>query len=163
MNVSKSGTGYQVYVQNSYYYEKANNQQSAAYDDSIDKYFHAIQDSIPELKGVAQEEISFHILPDEPSTTKTGNAADDLIGIVPFKYSYSGDVKLGGGSLTINSWDETDIFDTTAARQVRDKIALAYKNNANSLGETYLNNELRLLDKFLANGGVITFDENLKK
>lgn len=155
MHVDKAGTGYQIYVQNSYYYDKEKQGDNISLDDlaSLDKYLNAVVDSMPELKGISPGDINIHVLPNTSSgaDNTVNTAADDIIGVVPFQYSYSGDINFEGGTASLGNWSETDSFDTVAALKVKDRIAEMYKNS-NSFN---LKNELTLLDKFLSNGGIL--------
>jgi hypothetical protein len=155
MHVDKTGTGYQIYVQNSYYYDKEKQGDNISSEDlaSIDKYLNSVVDSMPELKGVSPGEINIHVLPDASlgADNTINTAADDIIGVVPFQYSYSGDINFNGSTASLSNWSETDAFDTVAALKVKDRIAEMYKNS-NGFD---LKDELMLLDKFLSNGGIL--------
>lgn len=159
MHISKSGTGYQVYVQNSYFKnldDKADNR-TLSETKEIDSYVNAIKDSIPELKGLDFGEISINILPDSSSgmDDSMSTVSDDVIDMTSYQYSYTADATPSGLYFNVSS---VRTFDTTAVQRVKDKISQMYQD-ANALSAT---EEISWLDAVLSHNGTLTSEDTMR-
>ena len=134
MQINKHGTMYDVYVKNDYFYNKGYSQSGSELDLSIDDYMRKIQNAIPELKDVSISDVSIHILP-EGATNKnsslTDEVADDIIGVVSSKYSYSADEKQQAGTLELENLNFSITYDKSSIQNLLDKLRFVYKNDEN--------------------------------
>ena len=134
MQINKHGTMYDVYVKNDYFYNKGYSQSGSELDLSIDDYMRKIQNAIPELRDVSISDVSIHILP-EGATNKnsslTDEVADDIIGVVSSKYSYSADEKQQAGTLELENLNFSVTYDKSSIQNLLDKLRFVYKNDEN--------------------------------
>ena len=134
MQINKHGTMYDVYVKNDYFYNKGYSQSGSELDLSIDDYMRKIQNAIPELRDVSISDVSIHILP-EGATNKnsslTDEVADDIIGVVSSKYSYSADEKQQAGTLELENLNFSITYDKSSIQNLLDKLRFVYKNDEN--------------------------------
>jgi hypothetical protein len=134
MQINKHGTMYDVYVKNDYFYNKGYSQSGNELDLSVDDYMRKIQNAIPELKDVSISDVSIHILP-EGATNKnsslTDEVADDIIGVVSSKYSYSADEKQQAGTLELENLNFSVTYDKSSIQNLLDKLRFVYKNDEN--------------------------------
>ncbi len=158
MNINKSGTGYQIYVQNSYYkaIENKGDNISPSEMKELDTYLNAVQDSVG-LKGVSPGEISIHILPDSsPSMDDSmSTVSDDVIDMASYQYSYTADVAPSGLYFNVSA---IGTFDTAAVQRVKDKISQIYQG-ANVLSAT---EEISWLDAVLSHNGTLTNEDTMQ-
>ena len=134
MQINKHGTMYDVYVKNDYFYNKGYSQSGNELDLSVDDYMRKIQNAIPELRDVSISDVSIHILP-EGATNKnsslTDEVADDIIGVVSSKYSYSADEKQQAGTLELENLNFSITYDKSSIQNLLDKLRFVYKNDEN--------------------------------
>ena len=134
MQINKHGTMYDVYVKNDYFYNKGYSQSGNELDLSVDDYMRKIQNAIPELRDVSISDVSIHILP-EGATNKnsslTDEVADDIIGVVSSKYSYSADEKQQAGTLELENLNFSVTYDKSSIQNLLDKLRFVYKNDEN--------------------------------
>ena len=134
MQINKHGTMYDVYVKNDYFYNKGYSQSGSELDLSIDDYMRKIQNAIPELKDVSISDVSIHILPEGATDKNSGltdEVADDIIGVVSSKYSYSADEKQQAGTLELENLNFSITYDKSSIQNLLDKLRFVYKNDEN--------------------------------
>lgn len=134
MQINKHGTMYDVYVKNDYFYNKGYSQSGSELDLSIDDYMRKIQNAIPELKDVSISDVSVHILPEgaaDKNSSLTDEVADDIIGVVSSKYSYSADEKQQAGTLELENLNFSITYDKSSIQNLLDKLRFVYKNDEN--------------------------------
>ena len=134
MQINKHGTMYDVYVKNDYFYNKGYSQSGSELDLSIDDYMRKIQNAIPELKDVSISDVSIHILPEGATDKNSGltdEVADDIIGVVSSKYSYSADEKQQAGTLELENLNFSVTYDKSSIQNLLDKLRFVYKNDEN--------------------------------
>ena len=134
MQINKHGTMYDVYVKNDYFYNKGYSQSGSELDLSIDDYVRKIQNAIPELKDVSISDVSIHILPEGATDKNSGltdEVADDIIGVVSSKYSYSADEKQQAGTLELENLNFSITYDKSSIQNLLDKLRFVYKNDEN--------------------------------
>ena len=125
---------YDVYVKNDYFYNKGYSQSGSELDLSIDDYMRKIQNAIPELKDVSISDVSIHILPEGATDKNSGltdEVADDIIGVVSSKYSYSADEKQQAGTLELENLNFSVTYDKSSIQNLLDKLRFVYKNDEN--------------------------------
>ena len=134
MQINKHGTMYDVYVKNDYFYNKGYSQSGNELDSSVDDYMRKIQNAIPELKDVSISDVSIHILPEGATDKNSGltdEVADDIIGVVSSKYSYSADEKQQAGTLELENLNFSVTYDKSSIQNLLDKLRFVYKNDEN--------------------------------
>lgn len=134
MQINKHGTMYDVYVKNDYFYNKGYSQSGNELDLSVDDYMRKIQNAIPELKDVSISDVSVHILPEgaaDKNSSLTDEVADDIIGVVSSKYSYSADEKQQAGTLELENLNFSITYDKSSIQNLLDKLRFVYKNDEN--------------------------------
>ena len=134
MQINKHGTMYDVYVKNDYFYNKGYSQSGNELDLSVDDYMRKIQNAIPELKDVSISDVSIHILPEgatDKNSSLTDEVADDIIGVVSSKYSYSADEKQQAGTLELENLNFSITYDKSSIQNLLDKLRFVYKNDEN--------------------------------
>ena len=134
MQINKHGTMYDVYVKNDYFYNKGYSQSGNELDLSVDDYMRKIQNAIPELKDVSISDVSVHILPEgvaDKNSSLTDEVADDIIGVVSSKYSYSADEKQQAGTLELENLNFSVTYDKSSIQNLLDKLRFVYKNDEN--------------------------------
>lgn len=134
MQINKHGTMYDVYVKNDYFYNKGYSQSGNELDLSVDDYMRKIQNAIPELKDVSISDVSIHILPEGATDKNSGltdEVADDIIGVVSSKYSYSADEKQQAGTLELENLNFSITYDKSSIQNLLDKLRFVYKNDEN--------------------------------
>lgn len=134
MHVSKSGTFYDIYVKNDYFYKKVNDSQSSDSSDfSIDDYMNKVHTSVAELKNVSIGDVQIHVLPEsstDKSSSATEDVSDDIIGVVTCKYHYEADETAGAGAMTSTNMQFDRQYDKVSAQKVLDKLKSIYSEDS---------------------------------
>ncbi len=133
MHVSKSGTMYDIYVKNDYFYKKSKEAEtSTTLDLSIDDYVNKVQASIPELKDVSKGEVCIHILPEsstDKSSGSTEDVVDDIIGITHCGYRYEADETVGAASTVSKNMQLDMRYDKSSVQSLLSKLKSIYSED----------------------------------
>lgn len=151
MEVSGKGTGYSIFVQNDYFYnkqQKPSSTQSTQEINEFSNYIEKLLKSTPELKDAKAEDISIHVVPGGSKSTEY--KSNDLVGYFTTDYEYNADLEYEGSDVKINRWDEVNKVDQVSVQKLKDKLMKRVENNQTILNSETFSYGLSILNQILS-------------